>query len=208
MVNEYVPADEGSPLLGSMKLDKTRSMTALQLAVWIYVCVNGGPYGIEEAASSNPPLYLLIALLVIPWMWCFPLAMITSELSSRYPESSGGIGTWVMTAFGKDVGAIVAFTYIVTNVFDSSLYPMLMAKYLVPKASSHWIWTAISMCPIVTATAINCQGVEIAGKTAIVLSVCTILPIMLLCAFEVSYFDVSNWVNSKPLTDDTSISLL
>ena len=74
-------------------------LSSTQLAVWIFLCVNGGPYGIEEAVKASSPLTLLVTLSVIPILWCFPTAMMASELSACMPESNGGMIEWARFAY-------------------------------------------------------------------------------------------------------------
>lgn len=74
----------------ALNLDHLRPRTVgtLQLAVWVFLCVNGGPYGVEEVVASTSPFVLIAAIFLVPWLWCFPVALVTAELSTAYTHSS------------------------------------------------------------------------------------------------------------------------
>jgi len=59
------------------------------LLLMIYFLVCGGAYGTEDLGSSLPPLYAILGILLCPWLFGFPLAMICAELSAAMPDSEG-----------------------------------------------------------------------------------------------------------------------
>ena len=82
---------------------------ALSLIAVTYFLVCGGSYGTEALArcaaqtqlhthtppthhqlltrSSIPPMYGLLGILIIPWFWSFPIALMTAELATSMPTS-------------------------------------------------------------------------------------------------------------------------
>merc|ERR1712150_173127 len=87
-------------ILSKEILQPKRTMSTFQLAVWVYLCVNAGPYGIESVLTATSPLILLGSILIIPWFWCLPTALITAELSVSYPNSNGGMIEWAECELG------------------------------------------------------------------------------------------------------------
>ncbi len=63
-------------------------MTALPVAAVLYFTVCGGPIGSEGIFSAGGPLVGLISLVLIPFIWCIPIGLLTAELSTAYPENS------------------------------------------------------------------------------------------------------------------------
>ena len=45
-------------------------------------------------------MYTLLALLIVPFFWGVPIGLLTSELSTLFPEN-GGYTLWVLQAFGE-----------------------------------------------------------------------------------------------------------
>lgn len=72
-----------------------------------------GPYGLEDSVGAGGALLVFIGLLVLPFMWCAPLAFMTAELACMIPESGGHV-LWVYRAFGpfwSFVNSCYAFFY-------------------------------------------------------------------------------------------------
>ena len=61
--------------------------------------VCGGDYGIEDTVGAAGARLTLLGLLVLPWIWSLPIALMTAELGSMIPEA-GGYVVWVHRAFG------------------------------------------------------------------------------------------------------------
>lgn len=59
-----------------------RALTFTSLVAVAFFCVAGGVYGLEDAVGSGGPLLALVALLIVPWLWNFPTALMTAELSA------------------------------------------------------------------------------------------------------------------------------
>ena len=59
----------------------------LELACITFFSVAGGPYGFEDAVGAAGAKMVMIGLLVVPFLWSIPLALMTSELSSMFPET-------------------------------------------------------------------------------------------------------------------------
>ena len=74
-------------------------ITWTQLVGLTFFAVCGGDYGIEDAVGAAGARMTLLGLLVLPWVWSLPIAMMTAELSAMIPEA-GGYVVWVHRAFG------------------------------------------------------------------------------------------------------------
>jgi len=88
---------EGRSTGGGGGLIKTLTWHNLVGVTFFAVC--GGDYGIEDSVGSGGVGLSLIALLVLPWVWSLPIALMTAELSSMIPEA-GGYVVWAHRAFG------------------------------------------------------------------------------------------------------------
>lgn len=64
----------------------------------IYFLVCGGAYGSEDLGSTLPPLYSLLGILLCPWLFGFPLAMLTAELACAMPDAEGFM-LWTESTF-------------------------------------------------------------------------------------------------------------
>jgi hypothetical protein len=48
----------------------------------------------SDLGGAIPALYGLLGILIIPWIWSLPIALIVAELGSAMPDS-GGFLYWV-----------------------------------------------------------------------------------------------------------------
>ena len=71
-----------------------KKISAFVLAVIIFFNASGGPFGIEPTLKAAGNLYAIIGVCVMPFIWSLPEALITYEMSSRFPCASGGV-RWV-----------------------------------------------------------------------------------------------------------------
>ena len=81
-------APPSSPWL-SARNAKTRTLGVTGVALITYFNVCGGPWGIEEVVSDAGPLPGIIGLAIFPLLWALPVALVTAELASAYPDDGG-----------------------------------------------------------------------------------------------------------------------
>lgn len=79
-----------------------------------------GPFGIEVCVGAAGPLYTLIALIGLPFVWAVPQALMTAELSTMIPENGGYI-LWVRDAYGPFLGWINAWNCTLYAPYSCSL---------------------------------------------------------------------------------------
>mmetsp|Transcript_25151 Transcript_25151/g.38931 ORF Transcript_25151/g.38931 Transcript_25151/m.38931 type:complete len:164 (+) Transcript_25151:129-620(+) len=65
------------------------SLGVAGLAILIFYGASGGPFGIEESVRAGGPALALAGFVLVPLVWSVPEALVTSELSAAFPESSG-----------------------------------------------------------------------------------------------------------------------
>lgn len=102
----------------------TPTLGAMALCFIAYFNVSGGPWGTEEIISSLGPLPGFIGIFLMAIFWAFPLILVTSELSSTYPDD-GGYSIWVAEAFGEFWGFQESYWSWVSGVIDNAVYPLL-----------------------------------------------------------------------------------
>ena len=122
-------APPSSPWL-SIRTTKTRTLGITAVALITYFNVCGGPWGIEEVVSDAGPLPGIIGLAVFPLLWALPVALVTAELSSAYPDD-GGYSLWVGEAFGEFWAFQESYWSWVSGVIDNALYPGLVYQLAV-----------------------------------------------------------------------------
>ncbi|KAK4482938.1 hypothetical protein RD792_010111 [Penstemon davidsonii] len=82
-----------------------KKLNLIPLIFIIYFEVAGGPDGEEPAVQAVGPLFAILGFLIFPFIWSFPEALITAELSTCFP-GNGGFVIWADSAFGSLMGEV------------------------------------------------------------------------------------------------------
>ncbi len=96
----------------------------------VYFNVCGGPWGSEEMVSDAGPLPGLVGIFVFAVLWGMPVALVTSEMSSAFPDD-GGYSLWVGEAFGGFWGFQESYYSWVSGVVDNAIYPGLVYSAII-----------------------------------------------------------------------------
>lgn len=144
--------------------------------------VSGGPYGIEDVLGGAGYLKALLILLVLPFFWSLPTALMIGELASAIP-AEGGFYVWVRRALGPFWGFQEAWLSLAASVFDMAIYPTLFVLYLGKLAPS---WTAgirgtlWALLVVVVCSLWNLRGARAVGDGAVLLFVLLLSPFAVL----------------------------
>jgi len=169
------------------KLRKHR-MSTLSLFLMTYCLVAGGYFGMEDMVSLTGPGLTLLILIIFPFLWSIPQALIASELGSAIPEE-GGYYKWVQRAFGEYWGFQVGWWRTISCYVDSTLYVILAAAYInafIPL--SGWQNFAVMALIVVFFTVVNIMGLKEVGR---ITSILMIFVLSTLVVFII--FGISNW---------------
>jgi amino acid transporter len=110
-------------------LGNIRKMRLLPLIAATYFMVSGGPYGLEDIIGKAGYIRALIILLLVPFFWSLPTALMVGELASAMP-CEGGFYHWVRRAMGPFWGFQEAWLSLAASVFDMAIYPTAFVLYL------------------------------------------------------------------------------
>jgi amino acid transporter len=156
-----------------------RELGFLPLLAVLFFNVSGGPYGIEDTVGVFGPGLVLLLLVVTPFVWSLPVALVMGELASALPEE-GGYVAWVRRAFGPFWGFQVGWWSWVNSFVDVAVFPALFADYLRfwwPGMSPPARWVVV-LAFVWGLTALNLAGVRVTGWTAAALGVAVLAPVV------------------------------
>jgi amino acid transporter len=176
-----------SPVLARLKSRKyppvkARKLLLVPLVAATYFMVSGGPYGIEDILGGAGYLKALLILLVLPFLWSLPTALMIGELASAIP-AEGGFYVWVRRALGPFWGFQEAWLSLTASVFDMAIYPTLFVLYLGKLAPA---WTAglrgtlWALLVVLLCCLWNLRGARAVGEGAVVLFVLLLSPFVVL----------------------------
>ncbi|KAF1315478.1 Serine/threonine exchanger stet, partial [Globisporangium splendens] len=109
----------------ALQIPTHRVLTAFGLMVMCYFTTCGGPVGTEPFISSGGPLRGIIAQIVYPVFFNFPMLWAMTELATAYPND-GGYSVWVLNAFGPFWGFQVGFWSWTASIMDRIVYVQLI----------------------------------------------------------------------------------
>jgi len=160
-----------------------------------FFCVAGGPYGLEDTVGAAGPMFALLALLVLPWLWSFPTALMTAELSSAMPEE-GGYVVWVERAFGRFWGFQEGWLSWLTSFADNALYPVMFVDYLAYLSgdlhpADRWL---IGVTFTAAITWLNIRGIQLVGASSVIFGLLVLAPFAVLVFLGTPQVDPSRWL--------------
>ena len=146
--------------------------------------VSGGPYGIEDILGGAGYFKALAILLILPFIWSFPTALMIGELASALPDE-GGFYVWVRRALGPFWGYQEAWLSLTASIFDMAIYPTNFVLYLsklfpawtVGSRGTMWELALIALCVLW-----NLRGAPAVGDGSIALFVALLAPFAVLVA--------------------------
>eukprot|EP00281_Chroomonas_sp_CCMP1168_P031931 CAMPEP_0206245394 /NCGR_PEP_ID=MMETSP0047_2-20121206/18673_1 /ASSEMBLY_ACC=CAM_ASM_000192 /TAXON_ID=195065 /ORGANISM="Chroomonas mesostigmatica_cf, Strain CCMP1168" /LENGTH=480 /DNA_ID=CAMNT_0053670689 /DNA_START=86 /DNA_END=1529 /DNA_ORIENTATION=- len=213
--------DERTPLMGSSAVSRVKKLSRLSLIAIMYFSVAGGPEGTETMVKTAGPLVTFLGIIVLGVVFAVPLALMTTELSTMYPEN-GGFVLWAKAAFGSGAGGMAGWLQFSFSAVDTALYPGLFVTYLArtmqtmysPEASG-WLQAAF----IVIITALNLGGIDSVGHGSTVMMLFLLLPfgLIVLIAFSGVFtgttvtgwtFETANMWQTLPETDWAKFTLV
>jgi len=106
-----------------------RTLTFWKLCGLTFASVAGGPYGFEEAVGAGGPYLTIVGLLLVPFVWSVPNALMTAELACMMPENGGHI-LWVDRAFGPFWSFVNSYATLFSLIFEGGLYPVMFMDYV------------------------------------------------------------------------------
>eukprot|EP00277_Geminigera_cryophila_P021631 CAMPEP_0179467116 /NCGR_PEP_ID=MMETSP0799-20121207/48316_1 /TAXON_ID=46947 /ORGANISM="Geminigera cryophila, Strain CCMP2564" /LENGTH=272 /DNA_ID=CAMNT_0021272345 /DNA_START=6 /DNA_END=821 /DNA_ORIENTATION=- len=155
-------------------------MTVAGLVAICYFAVAGGPEGTETLVRTAGPLYSVIGFIVMGLLWSVPMALMSAELTTCFPEN-GGYVLWVGAAFGPQMGEMAGWLQFVSSAVDLCLYPGLFVVYMeqmvnVDFASHPEAEWAMKFIFILSLLLLNLLGIESVGHGSLVFMSCLLTP--------------------------------
>ncbi|MGH7770695.1 MAG: APC family permease [Candidatus Binatia bacterium] len=171
-----------------------RTLNFTSLVALTFFCVAGGAYGLEDAVGAGGPMLALLALLIVPWLWSFPAALMTAELSAAMPED-GGYVVWVERAFGRFWGFQEGWLSWLCSFADNALYPVMFVDYLAYLRGGmapleRWL---IGVGLIASITWLNIRGTRLVGFSSTIFTLLVLAPFAVMVLWGVPQVDPSTW---------------
>ncbi len=148
-----------------------RKLRLLSLIAATYFMVSGGPYGLEDIIGKAGYAHGLLLLVLIPFVWSLPTALMVGELAAAIP-AEGGYYIWVRRALGRFWGFQEAWLSLAASIFDMAIYPVIFVLYLgriLPAWTAGYRGTVWALAVVVGCTLWNLRGAKAVGDGSVVL---------------------------------------
>ena len=167
-----------------------------------FFCVAGGAFGLEDAVGAGGPFSVLLAIVVLPWLWSLPTALMTAELSTAMPED-GGYVVWVQRAFGRFWGFQEGWISWLCSFADNALYPVMFVDYLAylrgdMPSLERWI-IGVSLISVITW--MNIRGIRLVGLTSIIFTLLVIAPFAAMVFLAAPHVETAVWLTRTSQID-------
>ncbi len=162
-----------------------RSLGLLPLIAATFFMVSGGPYGLEELVQKAGYARALIVLIILPFVWSLPTALMVGELSGALPEE-GGYYVWVRRALGPFWGFQEAWLSLLASIFDMAIYPTLFVLYLgqfLPSLGKGWKGFLVGASVVAIAAAWNIAGIRAVGKSSVYMMLALLSPFAVMTVY-------------------------
>ncbi|MFN8007501.1 MAG: APC family permease, partial [Terriglobia bacterium] len=183
------PNPEPSPL------QLRRGLRPSGLIAVTFLCVAGGAFGLEDAVGAVGPLVVLLGILILPWLWSFPTALMTAELSTAMPED-GGYVIWVERAFGRFWGFQEGWLSWMYSFADNALYPAMFLDYLAylrgDLTPTERVFIGIAV--IFVTTWLNIRGIQLVGFLSILFTLFILAPFAMMVFLGAPKVNPSHWL--------------
>ncbi|TYZ57249.1 hypothetical protein PybrP1_008806 [[Pythium] brassicae (nom. inval.)] len=200
--------EEGSDILERTRSSrsrrrKARTINHITLGFIAYFAVAAGPFGVEDAVRAAGAYPVLLAVVLLPFTWGLPQALMTAELSTMIDENGGYI-LWVRRGLGEYAGWVNAFNSIASNVCDLPTYPVLFCSYVeaflasgydyVMSDTERWLVKGTALLFVFSANAVGMRAVALAsvGMSLFVLAPFVLEPM------SIEAFNFATWGSVAP----------
>ena len=153
-------------------------MRLLPLIAATFFMVSGGPYAIEDILGGAGFGWAILILLLMPFLWSLPTALMIGELASAIP-AEGGFYVWVRRALGPFWGYQEGWLSLSASIFDMAIYPAFFVSYLGkfnPAMTDGWHGMAWKLAVVVLCCAWNLRGAPAIGDDSVWMSALLLAP--------------------------------
>ena len=166
-----------------------QKMRLVPLIAATFFMVSGGPYAIEDILGGAGFGWAILILLVLPFVWSLPTALMIGELASAIP-SEGGFYVWVRRALGPFWGYQEGWLSLSASIFDMAIYPAFFVSYLGkfnPALTGGWHGYAWKLAVVVVCCLWNLRGAPAIGQDSVWMSTLLLSPFVVFVGAGVWY---------------------
>jgi len=166
----------------------------------LYAYCAAGPFGFEAMISTSGPGMSLLFLIIVPWLFAFPMSLATSEMATAMPVE-GGFYRWTRAAFGDFLGYQCGFWNWSGTFLMNAAYAVALADYvaqLAPVVSRGWRHWLVALFFLVLVAALNIRGVQIVGNVTKILLLSILIPVAIFTLIGFAHMHTDPFIPLTP----------
>jgi len=160
-----------------VQLPQERRVTLPALTCLIFFTTCGGAFGLEPLVGAVGPGWAIALILVTPFVWSLPTALMAAELGALMPEE-GGYYVWIRETFGPFWAVQQACWTVACSVVWLAMFPVLFVSYLAffipalatsqtsPHSGIAFIRWLVAVLVIACGVGLNLRGASEVGSSA------------------------------------------
>jgi amino acid transporter len=172
---------------------KSAGLERVDMKVWtavfvVFSFVCSGGFGIEDMVSGAGPGFALLVLLILPFVWGLPQALVCAELGSALPED-GGLYRWSRRANGEFMGFQTGWWWMLSIVVDSAVFIALTSDYMQNWFGfNDWVRWGIAVVLIAILACINIRGLQLAAWVLVIMQILVVIPFAALAVIGIAHW--------------------
>lgn len=112
-----------------IELPRARRLGFFALVCVIFFTVSGGAFGVEPLVGAVGPGLAVLLIVLTPFVWSLPMALMVAELATLLPEE-GGYYVWVKESLGDFWAVQEAWWTMAYSIALMAMLPLLFVTYL------------------------------------------------------------------------------
>lgn len=161
-----------------IEMPPSRRLSLFALVCVIYFTVSGGAFGVEPLVAAVGPGLAVLLIVVTPFVWSLPMALMVAELATLIPEE-GGYYVWVKESLGNFWGVQEAWWTMGYSIAVIAMLPQLFVTYLsffiqavapvidlTHGSSGPFFRWLLAVAIILVATVVNLLGARDVGRSS------------------------------------------
>ena len=172
------------------QLKKTK-ISLLAVCAITYSYTASAAYGIEDIVGWGGPGLTFLILMIVPFIWAIPMALVSAELSSMYPET-GGIYVWIKKGLGEIPGFLAGWWYFLCNAVATAVFLVLVVSYIESLVGEFSVPVRILVSSVIVLSIawINIKGIGAVGASTVLFVIIALTPFIVATVmglFQIQY---------------------
>lgn len=186
---------------------KKSKISIFTLCFVIFSYTATASYGIEDIVGWGGPALAFLILILVPIIWSMPMALVSAELTSMYPQD-GGLYVWINKGMGEVAGFLAGWWYFLCSVVSCAVFLVIAISYIESMAGGFTpvVRILVSSAIVLAIAYINVKGIGAVGVSTIIFLVIALVPFFVMAVMGLGQLQFNPFENFS-LRGENAITL-